>query len=197
MKLRKGMKLAVKNAKIKEGETSPPKRYNSGSMILAMENAGQLIEDEDLRAQIKGSGIGTSATRAEILKKLVNNKYIALNKKTQIITPTLLGENIFDVVSVSIRSLLNPELTASWEKGLTYVAEGQITQDEYMGKLEHFVRSRTEQVLGSRQHFAMRPYFEAAAAYYKKTEKTKTEQKTPTKQKGEYQYEQHYHSGSV
>ena len=103
----------------------------------------------------------------------------ALNKKTQIITPTLLGENIFDVVSVSIRSLLNPELTASWEKGLTYVAEGQITQDEYMGKLEHFVRSRTEQVLGSRQHFAMRPYFEAAAAYYKKTEKT------PTKQKGE------------
>ena len=185
MKLRKGMKLPVKNAKIKEGETSPPKRYNSGSMILAMENAGQLIEDEDLRAQIKGSGIGTSATRAEILKKLVNNKYIALNKKTQIITPTLLGENIFDVVSVSIRSLLNPELTASWEKGLTYVAEGQITQDEYMGKLEHFVRSRTEQVLGSRQHFAMRPYFEAAAAYYKKTEKTKTEQKTPTKQKGE------------
>ena len=108
------------------------------------------------------------------MKKLVNNKYIALNKKTQIITPTLLGENIFDVVSVSIRSLLNPELTASWEKGLTYVAEGQITQDEYMGKLEHFVRSRTEQVLGSRQHFAMRPYFEAAAAYYKKTEKTKT-----------------------
>lgn len=107
MKLRKGMKLAVKNAKIKEGETSPPKRYNSGSMILAMENAGQLIEDEDLRAQIKGSGIGTSATRAEILKKLVNNKYIALNKKTQIITPLCWAENIFDVVSVSIRSLLN------------------------------------------------------------------------------------------
>ena len=129
--------------------------------------------------------LDTNGYRPEILKKLVNNKYIALNKKTQIITPTLLGENIFDVVSVSIRSLLNPELTASWEKGLTYVAEGQITQDEYMGKLEHFVRSRTEQVLGSRQHFAMRPYFEAAAAYYKKTEKTKTEQKTPTKQKGE------------
>ena len=166
--LKKGMLLPVKGAKIKEGETSPPKRYNSGSMILAMENAGQLIEDEDLRAQIKGSGIGTSATRAEILKKLVNNKYIALNKKTQIITPTLLGENIFDVVSVSIRSLLNPELTASWEKGLTYVANGEITPEEYMGKLEHFVRNRTEQVLNSRQHFAMRPYFEAAAAYYKK-----------------------------
>ena len=171
MKLRKGMKLPVKGMKIKEGETSPPKRYNSGSMILAMENAGQLIEDEDLRSQIKGSGIGTSATRAEILKKLVNNKYIALNKKTQIITPTLLGENIFDVVNVSIRSLLNPELTASWEKGLTYVAEGQITPDEYMQKLEHFVTSRTEQVLHSNQHFAMRPYFEAAAVYYKAPEK--------------------------
>ena len=175
MKLRKGTALPVKGAKIKEGETSPPKRYNSGSMILAMENAGQLIEDEELRAQIKGSGIGTSATRAEILKKLVNNKYIALNRKTQIITPTLLGENIFDVVNVSIRSLLNPELTASWEKGLTYVANGEITSDEYMGKLEHFVRSKTEQVLHSRQHFAMRPYFEAAAVYYKKTTKKETD----------------------
>lgn len=171
-KLRKGMKLPVKDAKLKEGETSPPKRYNSGSMILAMENAGQLIEDEDLRAQIKGSGIGTSATRAEILKKLVHIKYIALNKKTQIITPTLLGENIFDVVNVSIRSLLNPELTASWEKGLTYVANGEITCEEYMGKLEHFVRSRTEQVLGSRQHYAMRPYFDAVASYYKDSGKT-------------------------
>ena len=171
-KLRKGMKLPVKDAKLKEGETSPPKRYNSGSMILAMENAGQLIEDEDLRAQIKGSGIGTSATRAEILKKLVHIKYIALNKKTQIITPTLLGENIFDVVNVSIRSLLNPELTASWEKGLTYVANGEITSEEYMGKLEHFVRSRTEQVLGSRQHYAMRPYFDAVASYYKDSGKT-------------------------
>ncbi|MFG6330702.1 MAG: type IA DNA topoisomerase [Lachnospiraceae bacterium] len=166
-KLRKGMKLAVKDARIREGETSPPKRYNSGSMILAMENAGQLIEDEELRAQIKGSGIGTSATRAEILKKLVHIKYIALNKKTQIITPTLLGENIFDVVNVSIRSLLNPELTASWEKGLTYVANGEITEQEYMEKLEHFVRSRTEQVLKSRQHYAMRPYFDAAAAFYR------------------------------
>lgn len=182
-KLKKGMHVPVEDAYIKEGETSPPKRYNSGSMILAMENAGQLIEDEDLRAQIKGSGIGTSATRAEILKKLVHNQYIALNKKTQIITPTLLGENIFDVVQVSIRSLLNPELTASWEKGLTYVAEGQITQEEYMAKLEHFVRSRTEQVLGSKQHFAMRPYFEAAAVHYKKTEKTKSERKTPARRK--------------
>ncbi len=168
MKLRRGAKLPVKGVKIKEGETTPPKRYNSGSMILAMENAGQLIEDEELRAQIKGSGIGTSATRAEILNKLVKNKYIALNKKTQIITPTLLGENIFDVVNVSIRSLLNPELTASWEKGLTYVAEGQITPEEYMGKLESFVSRHTQQVKESRQHTAMRPYFEAAAAFYKK-----------------------------
>lgn len=184
LKLRKGMKLPVKGAKLKEGETSPPKRYNSGSMILAMENAGQLIEDEDLRAQIKGSGIGTSATRAEILKKLVNIKYIALNKKTQIITPTLLGENIFDVVNVSIRSLLNPELTASWEKGLTYVANGEITSEEYMGKLEHFVRSRTEQVLGSRQHYAMQPYFEAAASWYKNPEKASAKKDRRTKKTG-------------
>ena len=183
-KLRKGMKLPVKDAKIKEGETSPPKRYNSGSMILAMENAGQLIEDEDLRAQIKGSGIGTSATRAEILKKLVNIKYIALNKKTQIITPTHLGENIFDVVNVSIRSLLNPELTASWEKGLTYVANGEITSEEYMGKLEHFVRSRVEQVQNSRQHYAMRPYFEAAAAFYKTPAKTSAGKEKRTKKSG-------------
>ena len=169
--LKKGDILSVDSLSIKEGETSPPKRYNSGSMILAMENAGQLIEDEELRAQIKSCGIGTSATRAEILKKLCNIKYLALNKKTQIVTPTMLGEMIYDVVDHSVRSLLNPELTASWEKGLTYVAEGQITPDEYMQKLEHFVTSRTEQVLHSNQHFAMRPYFEAAAVYYKTPEK--------------------------
>ena len=124
--LKKGMEIDLFSAEIKEGETSPPKRYNSGSMILAMENAGQLIEDEDLRAQIKGSGIGTSATRAEILSKLVNIKYLSLNKKTQIITPTLLGEMIYDVVFASIHALLNPELTASWELGLTMVADGKI-----------------------------------------------------------------------
>ena len=134
--LKKGMILKVQSLDIKEGKTSAPKRYNSGSLILAMENAGQLIEDEELRAQIKGSGIGTSATRAEILKKLFNIKYLALNKKTQVITPTLLGEMIYDVVLNSIRSLLNPELTASWEKGLNYVAEGEITSDEYMTKLD-------------------------------------------------------------
>ena len=172
-KLKKGMELQVTALNIKEGETSPPKRYNSGSMILAMENAGQLIEDEELRAQIKGSGIGTSATRAEILKKLINNKYLALNKKSQVITPTLLGEMIYDVVNASIRSLLNPELTASWEKGLTYVAEGSITPQEYMGKLEHFITSRTSGVLGLNNQYMLRGYFQQAAAFYKPSRKEK------------------------
>ena len=166
-RLKKNDILTVDALNIKEGETSPPKRYNSGSMILAMENAGQLIEDEELRAQIKGSGIGTSATRAEILKKLVSIKYLSLNKKTQVITPTLLGEMIFDVVNCSIRQLLNPELTASWEKGLTYVAEGSITSQEYMDKLEHFVRLRTAQVEQSNYQYALRQFFDAAAANYK------------------------------
>ena len=170
--LKKGSVLPVKRLDVKEGETAPPKRYNSGSMILAMENAGQLIEDEELREQIKGSGIGTSATRAEILKKLVANKYISLNKKTQILTPTLLGEMIFDVVSVSIRSLLNPELTASWEKGLTYVAEGTITSEEYMTKLNHFVQTRTDAVLHMNQHVALREYFDVSAKYYDNRRKT-------------------------
>lgn len=182
--IKKGNVLSVKRMYIKEGETSPPKRYNSGSMILAMENAGQLIEDEELRAQIKGSGIGTSATRAEILKKLVNNKYLALNKKTQIITPTLLGEMIYDVVNASIRPLLNPELTASWEKGLTYVAEGSLTTEEYMVKLEGFVKRRTDAVLKLRNQYALRTYFDHAASYYKKPvkeqAKAKKNNKNPT-----------------
>ena len=164
--IRKDAVLNVKELNIKEGETSPPKRYNSGSIILAMENAGQLIEDEELRAQIKGSGIGTSATRAEILKKLIHIKYLALNKKTQIITPTLLGEMVFDVVENSIRSLLNPELTASWEKGLTYVAEGQITSDEYMVKLENFIASRTNGVLGLNNQYQLRHCYDNAAKHY-------------------------------
>ena len=165
--LKKGDILSVDSLSIKEGETSPPKRYNSGSMILAMENAGQLIEDEELRAQIKSCGIGTSATRAEILKKLCNIKYLALNKKTQVITPTLLGEMIFDVVNCSIRQLLNPELTASWEKGLNYVAEGSITEQEYMDKLEHFVRLRTRRVEDSNIQPYLRQFFDAAAVNYK------------------------------
>ena len=166
--LKKGQKLKLLKFDIKEGETSPPKRYTSGSMILAMENAGQLIEDEDLRAQIKGSGIGTSATRAEILKKLFNIKYLALAKKTQVITPTLLGEIVFDVCQASMRQLLNPELTASWEKGLTYVAEGTITPDEYMEKLERFVTLRTNGVKQTNNAYLLRPYFDAAAQFYKK-----------------------------
>ncbi|MFQ7312370.1 MAG: DNA topoisomerase [Sellimonas sp.] len=166
-KVRKGTKLPVRGFEIKEGETSPPKRYNSGSMILAMENAGQLIEDEELRAQIKGSGIGTSATRAEILKKLIHIKYLALNKKTQVITPTLFGEMIYEAVDHSIRSLLNPELTASWEKGLTYVADGEITSEEYMQKLTHFIISRTNGVLGLNNQYQLRSCYEKAAIYYR------------------------------
>lgn len=167
MLLKKGMKLSVNGFEIKEGETSPPKRYSSGTLILAMENAGQLIEDEELRAQIKGSGIGTSATRAEIIKKLVNNKYLNLNKKTQIITPTQMGEMIHDVVASSIKSLLNPELTASWEKGLSYVAEGAITEEEYMKKLEDFIQKRTDAVKGMNNQYQLRTCFDYAAQFYK------------------------------
>ena len=169
--LKKGDVLPVRSLDIKEGETSPPKRYNSGSIILAMENAGQLIEDEELRAQIKGSGIGTSATRAEILKKLIHIKYLALNKKTQIITPTLQGEMVYDVVDNSIRSLLNPELTASWEKGLTYVAEGTITSDEYMKKLDDFITRRTVGVKGVNNQYQLRACYDRAAGFYKKGRK--------------------------
>ena len=178
--LKKGAVLQARALDIKEGETSPPKRYNSGSMILAMENAGQLIEDEELRAQIKGSGIGTSATRAEILKKLVNIKYLALNKKTQVITPTLQGEMIYDVVDHSIRSLLNPELTASWEKGLNYVAEGSITSDEYMRKLDHFITSRTVGVKGLNNQYQLRACYEKAAGFYPSVNSNKTTGRTKT-----------------
>ena len=166
-KLRKGSQLPINSLTIKEGETTPPKRYTSGSMILAMENAGQLIEDEELRAQIKGSGIGTSATRAEILKKLNTIKYISINSKTQIITPTFLGEIIYDVVDNSIRHLLNPELTASWEKGLTGVAEGNITADEYMEKLDGFVSRRTRAVMALRNQAGLVGLFNETAKNYK------------------------------
>lgn len=168
LSLKKGMQLPVKMLTIKEGETAPPKRYSSGALILAMENAGQLIEDDELRAQIKGSGIGTSATRSEILNKLVNITYLSLNKKTQIITPTLLGELIYDVVNTSIKSLLNAELTASWEKGLTYVSEGQITKEEYIVKLEGFVARMVDGVKTINNQSALSRYFSEAAAFYKK-----------------------------
>ena len=166
--IRKGTVIDLNRLEIKEGETSPPKRYNSGSLILAMENAGQLIEDEELRSQIKGSGIGTSATRAEILSKLVTKKYLKLNKKTQIITPEFLGEMVYDVVDSSIRSLLNPELTASWEKGLTYMAEGTITEEEYMKKLENYIAKWVNGVKGLNNQSYLRKKFDEAAVYYKK-----------------------------
>ena len=167
-RLKKGTELPIQDMQIKEGETSPPKRYNSGTIILAMENAGQLIEDEELRSHIKGSGIGTSATRAEILKKLINIKYLALNKKTQIITPTLMGEMIYEVVDNSIRPLLDPALTASWEKGLTMVADGVITEDEYMKKLDDFVSRRTNIVKQLNNQFVLNQQFNKAAGNYKK-----------------------------
>lgn len=165
--LKKGAKLTVDSYEIRVGETSPPKRYNSGSIILTMENAGQFIEDEELRSQIRGSGIGTSATRAEILKKLVNIEYLALNKKTQILTPTLMGEMIYDVVENSIKPLLDPALTASWEKGLTLVAGGDITSKEYMDKLSGFVGRRTEYVKRLSNQGSLYSKFQAAAANYK------------------------------
>ncbi len=165
--LKKGDMLENRGFEKKEGETSPPKRYNSGTMILTMENAGQFIEDEELRAQIKGSGIGTSATRAEILKKLVHIKYLDLNKKTQIITPTLLGEMIYEVVAGAVRPLLDPRLTASWEKGLTLVASGEITEAEYMGKLDDFVTRRTNAVKQMTNQGALIHRFRYASQFYK------------------------------
>lgn len=165
--LRKGSKLTINSLSIKEGETVPPKRYSSGSIILAMENAGQLIEDEELRSQIKGSGIGTSATRADILKKLFSIKYLALNKKTQIITPTLFGEIVYEVVNCSISQLLNPELTASWEKGLTMVSNGDITSEEYMTKLERFVGIRCLNVKQLNNQYSLNAVFEEVSKEYK------------------------------
>ncbi len=178
-RLKKGARLSCQALEIREGETAPPKRYNSGTMILAMENAGQLIEDEELRAQIKGSGIGTSATRAEILKKLAAIGYLALNQKTQIITPTQMGEMIYDVVSDSIRPLLNPALTASWEKGLSMVADGMITGEEYMHKLTDFVGRRTNIVKQlNNQQLLYRQFDESARFYEKKPSGTRNTGKT-------------------
>jgi len=163
---KKGERITAEQFELREGETTPPKRYTSGSMILAMENAGQLIEDEELRSQIKGSGIGTSATRAEILKKLVGNRYLALNGKTQIITPTQLGELIAVTVNLSMQPLLRPELTASWEKGLTMVQQGEITEEAYMEKLRDFVARRTEQAAAQSASYRLREAFEASKPSY-------------------------------
>ncbi len=179
--LKKGMKLKVDGYEVKEGETSPPKRYTSGSMILAMENAGQLIEDEDLREQIKGSGIGTSATRAEILKKLVSIGYLNLNKKTQVITPELLGEMVCIAVKASIPALLNPKLTASWEKGLTGVADGSISKEEYMDKLEGFISRRCSSVMEGSNSLQLIKYYQTSASYYQNRTGTKRRRTTRTK----------------
>lgn len=152
-KLKKGQAVSVTDFEIKESETTPPKRYNSGSIILAMESAGKLIEDDELREQIKGSGIGTSATRSGILNKLQKIDYISLNNKTQILTPTVLGESIYDVVKASIPSLLRPELTASWEKGLGMIANGEIKTEEYMTKLEAYIKNNTDKVLSYKNQY--------------------------------------------
>ncbi len=174
--LKKNTQVSLRKCTVKEGETSPPKRYNSGSMILAMENAGQLIEDEELRAQIKGSGIGTSATRAEILKKLVNIDYLNLNKKTQIITPTLKGELVCGIVRYSMPHMLSPNLTASWEKGLTGVAEGRISEEEYMQKLNGFVQQMVGSAKAGDNRAKLNSFYRIAAPHYKKkTKKKRTE----------------------
>ena len=171
--LKKDTPVQLQACHIKEGETSPPKRYNSGSMVLAMENAGQLIEDEELRAQIKGSGIGTSATRAEILKKLFNIGYLNLNKKTQIITPALKGELVFGIVRYSMPQMLSPKLTASWEKGLTGVAEGNITEEEYMVKLDRFIEQLVSSAKSSDHRGRLDSFYRVASPFYK-TKKSKT-----------------------
>ena len=165
-KLKKGIYIDLNAFTIKEGETTPPKRYTSGSLILAMENAGQLIEDEELRAQIKGSGIGTSATRAEILNKLTKIIYLKLNKSNQEISPTQMGEMVYVTVASSIRSLLNPELTASWEKGLTYVEQGVTTKEEYMEILEDFVALNTNKVKQSNNSGQLNKYFDMIGKFY-------------------------------
>lgn len=176
--LKKDTPVDLRECNVKEGETSPPKRYNSGSIILAMENAGQLIEDEELRAQIKGSGIGTSATRAEILKKLFNIGYLNLNKKTQIITPAMKGELVCGIVRYSMPSMMSPKLTASWEKGLTGVANGEISEEEYMIKLSDFVGKLVKEVKNTNRRSQLSAYYQIAAPYYKtnKRKKAKTDE---------------------
>ena len=176
--LKKGDTLSASELFIKEGETSAPKRYSSGTLILAMENAGQLIEDEELRSQIKGSGIGTSATRDSIITKLVTNKYIQLNKKTQIVTPTFLGEIIYDVVYYSINSLLRAEMTASWEKGLTGVADGSVSKEEYTKKMNNFVINNTELVKKLDNQYKITYIFDKSKVYYEKQSKPAKKSKT-------------------
>lgn len=166
--LKKGSEVEASGFDIREGETKPPSRYTSGTLVIAMEKAGSDIEEEELRDYMKGSGIGTSATRAEIIKKLIHIQYMALNKKTQVVTPTLKGEMIYDIVYYSINALLQPKLTASWEKGLGQVERGEITEEHYMKILEDFVVKKTELVKGLNNQNAFKPLFDKAASYYKK-----------------------------
>ena len=168
-KLKKGMELTVNAFTIKEGETAPPKRYTTGSMILAMENAGRLIEDEELREQISGSGIGTSATRAEILDKLVRNDYLRLNRKTQVLSPSLQGEMIYYIVKSSISSMLDAEFTAGWEKGLTKVWEGSLKEKEYYEELKGYIRRRTQKVMALDNAGKLKQAFQYAAQFYGKS----------------------------
>lgn len=179
--VKKGDKLSVQSIEIKEGETLPPKRYNSGSLILTMENAGQFIEDEDLREQIKGAGIGTSATRDGIITKLETNKYISLNKKTQIVTPTFLGEIIYDIVYYSINGLLRADLTASWEKGLEGVAEGQISKEEYTQKMTTYVTQYTNRVKQIQNQGGITGVFNKTKAYYAKSGVNQAKKSTDAK----------------
>ncbi len=165
--LKRGSQVEAGEFMIKEGETKPPSRYTSGSLVIAMEKAGSDIEEEELRDYIKGSGIGTSATRAEIIKKLINIRYLHLNKKTQVVSPTLKGEMVYDIVYYSINALLQPKLTASWEKGLGQVERGEITEEEYMKILKEFVVKKTEQIKSLQNQNAFLPLFDRAAIYYK------------------------------
>uniref|UniRef100_UPI0026032BEB type IA DNA topoisomerase n=1 Tax=uncultured Clostridium sp. TaxID=59620 RepID=UPI0026032BEB len=165
--LKKGQTVTLKDLIVKEGKTSPPKRFTTGSIIIAMENAGKLIEDEELREHIKGSGIGTSATRSGILTKLEKIEYIKSNNKTQVVMPTLLGEIIFDVVKNSIPTLLNPELTASWEKGLTMVTQSEIAGDIYMDKLENYIVKNTDRVLQLNNGMRLKSNFDRVSEFYK------------------------------
>ncbi|MBU3110330.1 DNA topoisomerase [Clostridium lacusfryxellense] len=171
--LKKGQSVELEDLVVKEGKTSPPKRFTTGSIIIAMENAGKLIEDEELREHIKGSGIGTSATRSGILTKLEKIEYIKSNNKTQVVMPTLLGEIIFDVVKNSIPTLLNPELTASWEKGLTMVTQSEIQGNIYMDKLENYIIKNTDRVLKLNNGPRLKRNFDMVKEFYKSSKAAK------------------------
>ena len=181
--LKKGDIVELNGLLIKEGKTSPPKRYTSGSMILAMENAGQLIEDEELRAEIKGAGIGTSATRAGIIEKLIRNDYIKLNKKTQVLTPSAMGEMIYEIILMTLPSMLEPKMTASWEKGLSQLERGEITTEDYRGKLEGYVSKHVNFVKSKDLKQAVAAKLKEVNEVYKDAGNKKTKTKKPAEDK--------------